>query len=72
MRVILQNVKTGRYLRHLNEWTDDDATAREFPDSLSAINYCSANGLSDVHVLLKFKQAHYDISLPVQKKDSLS
>ena len=70
MKVLLQNIKTGLFFKETGVWTDDCTEAREFPNSLSAINFCNANGLKEVQVLLKFKQPRYDVSLPVLSKAS--
>ena len=65
MKVLLQNVTTKLYFRQLGSWTDDVEKARDFPNSLNAINFCNSNGLKEVRVLLKFKQSRYDVALPV-------
>jgi hypothetical protein len=65
MKVLLQNVTTHLYFRQLGSWTDDVEKARDFPNSLNAINFCNSNGLKEVRVLLKFKQSRYDVVLPV-------
>lgn len=69
MKVLLQNNKTGLFFRHPGGWTDDTDVARQFPNSLSAITFCNANELRDVHILLKFKEPRYDVSLPVLNKN---
>ena len=69
MKVLLQNTNTGLFFRQPAGWTDDCNAAREFPNSLSAITFCNANGLADVQVLLKFKQTRFDVSLPVLNKN---
>jgi hypothetical protein len=64
MKVLLQNMTTKLFFRQ-GGWTEDVEKARDFPNSLNAINYCNANGLKNVQVLLKFKQPRYDVALPV-------
>lgn len=68
MKVLLQNLTTKLFFRQPGSWTDDAEKARDFPNSLNAINYCSANGLKGVRVLLKFKQERYDVALPVLER----
>lgn len=63
--MLLQNLTTRLYFRQIGSWTDDVEKARDFPNSLNAINFCNANGLKNVRVLLKFKQGRYDVALPV-------
>jgi hypothetical protein len=69
MKVLLQHINTGLFFKQIGDWTDDCNVAREFPNSLNAINFCNANGLRDVHVLLKFQQPRYDVSLPVLNRN---
>jgi hypothetical protein len=71
MKVLLQNLNTKLFFKRPGGWTDDLEKARDFPNSLNAINFCNANGLRDVQVLLKFNQPRYDVALPVlNRKDS--
>jgi hypothetical protein len=65
MKVLLQNLNTKLFFRKPSGWTEDIEKARDFPNSLNAINFCNLNGLKDVQVLLKFKQQRYDVALPV-------
>jgi len=65
MKVLLQNLKTKLFFKEIGIWTADIEKARDFPNSLNAINFCNANGLKDVQVLLKFKQERYDVALPL-------
>ena len=65
MKVLLQDLKTKLYFRQLGSWTEDVEKARNFPNSLNAINFCNAHGLKEVRVLLKFKQERYDVALPI-------
>jgi hypothetical protein len=68
VKVLLQNLTTKLYFRQAGDWTGDVEKARDFPNSLNAINYCNANSLKDVRVLLKFKQDRYDVALPVLER----
>jgi hypothetical protein len=68
MKVLLQNIETKLFLKGPNSWTADVEKARDFPNSLNALNHCNANGLKNVQVLLKFKQERYDVALPVLER----
>ena len=65
VKVLLQNLKTKLFFKEPGNWTADVEIARDFPNSLNAINFCNANGLKEVQVLLKFKQERYDVALPL-------
>ncbi len=70
MKVLLQHINTRLFFKEMGAWTDDFTLAKEFANSLNAINFCHTNGLRDVHVLLKFQQQRYDVSLPIMNKRS--
>ena len=63
MKVLLQNVTTGLFLKGLEDWTEDSTKARQFPNSLSALSFCNLNDIKDVQVLLRFNQPRYDVKL---------
>jgi hypothetical protein len=65
MRILLQQEATGRYFKDVGAWTRDPAEAMDFLSSTKAIEYCVANRISDVHLVLKFEEQHYDIVLPM-------
>jgi hypothetical protein len=65
MRVILQQIATEMYFQGAGEWTIDPDKAHNFGSSLKAIDYCLAQKLTGVEVVLKFTEAQYDIHLSV-------
>jgi hypothetical protein len=64
MKVLLQNKLTGSFLKELNSWTDDPNEALQFKTSSSALNFSLRHCLSDIQIVLKFKNPRYDILLP--------
>jgi hypothetical protein len=64
MRILLQQKNTGLYFKRLGEWTVNAAEATDFLGSTKALAFCTANKLSDVQLVLKFDDQHYDIVLP--------
>jgi len=64
MKVLLQNKSTGSFLKDLNSWTNDPNEALQFKNSSSALNFSLRHCLSDIHIILKFKNPRYDILLP--------
>lgn len=65
MRILLQQKSTGTYLQDLGTWTREPADAMDFLSSTSAIDFCAANKILDVQLVLKFDEQHYDIVLPM-------
>lgn len=66
MRILLQQKDTGLYFQDIDSWTRNTAEAMDFVSSTAAIEFCAANKLSGVQLVLKFEEQHYDIVLPVQ------
>ncbi len=65
MRILLQSKETGLYFRDIGDWTRYSSEALDFLSSTAAIDFCVANKISGVHLVLKFDEQRYDIVLPV-------
>ena len=65
MRILLQHKNTGLYFSELGAWTDVPADAMDFVSSTKAIDFCVANRISGVQLVLKFEQQLHEIVLPV-------
>jgi len=63
MRILLQQKNTGLYLKDVGAWVTNAAEATDFLSSTKALAFCSANKISDVQLVLKFDEEHYDIVL---------
>ena len=66
MRILLQQKGTGLYFKDIDSWARNSAEAMDFVSSTAAIEFCAANKLSGVQLVLKFEEQQYDIVLPVQ------
>ena len=64
MRIVLQQKDTNLYLRDIDSWTADSLEAMDFVSSTAALDYCAANHLAGVQIVLKFDAEKYDIVLP--------
>jgi hypothetical protein len=65
MKVLLQHIESGLYLKEVEAMTHDPAEAMDFLSSTQAINYCVAHKISGMHIVLRFQDQHYDIVLPM-------
>ena len=64
MRILLQQKESGLYFKDVAAWTADNAEAMDFVCSTTAIEFCAANHLEAVQVVLKFPDEKYEIVLP--------
>ena len=64
MRILLQQKNTGLYFKELGAWVANAADASDFLSSTKALAFCAAHKISDVQLVLKFEEHHYDIVLP--------
>ena len=64
MRILLQQKKTGLYFKELGDWVQDAGSANDFLSSAKAMAFCATHKISDVQLVLKFDEQHYDIVLP--------
>jgi len=53
MKVVLQNKQTKEFFAKGNLWVSDINQAIFFENSVDAEQYCRAENLSDVHILIK-------------------
>ncbi len=65
MRILLQAKKTGLYFKDIDAWVRDHFDAMDFVSSGAAIDFCVANKLNDVQLVLKFDEQAYDIVMAV-------
>ncbi len=65
MRILLQQKENGLYFKDIDAWGPDPAEAMDFLSSTAAIDFCVANKISNVQIVLKFDEQRYDIVLPV-------
>lgn len=65
MKILLQQKESGLYFRDIGSWDPDPAQAMDFLSSTSAIDFCVANKINSVQIVLKFEEQRYDIVLPV-------
>jgi hypothetical protein len=64
MRILLQHKETGLYFKDIDSWAGSSAEALDFVNSTAALEFCAANHLESLQVVLKFEEEHYAIVLP--------
>ena len=69
MKILLQNKKTRLFLKEPGAWTQDINDAFEFINSGKAIDFSFEQKLTDVHVLLWFKEQNYSLAIPFQREN---
>jgi hypothetical protein len=70
MRILLQQKDTGLYFKDVGAWIREPAEAMDFLSSTAAIDFCTANKISGVQLVLKFEEQRYDIVMPVVPEKS--
>jgi hypothetical protein len=65
MRILLQQKDSGLYFQDVGAWTPDSALAMDFLSSTAAIDFCVANKINSVQLVLKFDEQRCDIVMPV-------
>ncbi len=64
MRILLQRRDNGLYFEDIDSWTADSSAARDFVSSTAALDFCAANNLAAVQIVLKFDEEKHEIVLP--------
>jgi len=65
MKVLLQNIESGLYLKEAGVTTSDRAEAKDFLSSTRAIEFCAAHKIAGMQIVLRFDEQHFDIVLPM-------
>jgi len=65
MQIFVQQKQSGLYFKGLEGWTEDRSEAMEFIDSTVAIDFCAANRLTEVQLVLWFDADQAKIVMPV-------
>jgi hypothetical protein len=65
MRILLQQKDTGLYFRNVGLWVPNASEAMDFMSSTAAIDFCAANKLGGVQLVLKFTEEKCDIVMPL-------
>ncbi|MGN6556196.1 MAG: hypothetical protein ACTHLW_21000 [Verrucomicrobiota bacterium] len=65
MRVLIQQIGTGFFLKPTGGWTDKCEQAMDFRHATDALNVCVLNKLSGVQIVLKFSDPVFDIAIPI-------
>jgi hypothetical protein len=66
MRIILQQKDTGLYFKDISQWVASSREAMDFVNSSAAIEFCAANHLTGLQIVLRFEEEKCDIVLPLQ------
>jgi hypothetical protein len=69
MRILLQQKETGLYFKDIESWVRQSSDAMDFVSSTAAIDFCVANKLPGIQLVLKFDEQQYDIVLPVRPEE---
>ncbi len=72
MRILLQQIESGLYFKDTDSWTRNSAEAKDFLSSSAAMDFCAANKIPGVHLVLKFDEQQYDIVMPMQSADAVT
>ena len=72
MRILVQQKDSGLYFRDIGAWVRQSSEAMDFVSSAAAIDFCVANKLSEVQIVLNFEEHRYDIVIPVQPTGDLA
>ena len=64
MRILLQQRESGLYFEDLDSWTADSSEAMDFVSSTAALDFCAANKLAGLQIVLRFDEEKHEIVLP--------
>lgn len=65
MKVLLQDKKSGLYLKEVGVTTRDTVDAMDFLSSSRAIEFCAVRKINGMQIVLRFDEQHFDIVLPM-------
>ena len=63
MKILLKQRTGKKFLGDRDEWVDDEADARNFQNSVAAMEYSRTHETGKAVILLKFHDSRYDLEL---------
>lgn len=63
MKILIQSKDRNIFVRSVGTWTGDPDQARQFPDTITAMEFCARHSLHHVRILLKFGSERFDVPL---------
>lgn len=69
MKVLLQNKRTRLFVQEAGTWTINIEEGFGFINSDKAIDFAFEQKLTNVHLVLWFREQNYCITLPLQTED---
>lgn len=64
MRILIQEVGTGRLFSRHGDWTENNMEAISFSSSVAAVLFATDQQLTNVQLLLCFSLPQHDIIVP--------
>jgi hypothetical protein len=65
MKVLLQHIESGLYLKEQGVTTGNRGEAMDFLGSTQAIEFCTAHKITGMQIVLRFDEQQFDIVLPM-------
>ncbi len=64
MRILLQRTDSSLYFKDIGSWTASSSEAMDFVSSTAALDFCAANKVVGVQIVLRFDEEKHEIVLP--------
>ena len=61
MKILLQHTGSGLFYKSLGVWVRDEDDARVFVSALDAIEFCQAQGMTSVEIVLRADRPQDDL-----------
>jgi len=68
MSVMLQDVRTRKYVKSPDGWTEDPDDARQFGGGTDALFYCCRHQLNDMRILGRFEDRQQDFTIRLRSQ----
>lgn len=63
MRFLVQKKSTEMFLKENGTWTRDPKKGKDFASSIAAVNFCLAEKMHDVFIVLAFEEERLNLKL---------
>jgi len=68
MSVLIQSMRTEKFVKGPAQWTDRPEKAREFGGGIDALFYCYQNHLDDMKILGRFPDPRQNFTIPLSEE----
>lgn len=71
MKILIQDARTGEFLKETGDWTNSVEEALYFRSSQQAVSQHFRSGVTDVRLVFRFNREKYSVTVPLERMNRM-